>query len=83
MKEKAGEYYTKQLSIGSDFFTAPELDRVFGYAVGELAYELLKDFEDPTLLELGAGNGTLAYDILSFLKTNYPEFFQRVKYVIY
>jgi len=83
MKEKTEEYYTKQAYIGLDFFTSPELDRTFGYAIGELIFKLLKDYEKPTILELGGGNGTLAYDIFSFLETNYPSFFHRVKYLIY
>jgi SAM-dependent MidA family methyltransferase len=68
MKEKSLEYYSQCKDIGQDFFTAPELDRAFGYAVGELASELLKDYPQPVILELGAGRGTLAYDILSFLR---------------
>jgi SAM-dependent MidA family methyltransferase len=83
MKEKSLEYYKQCKDIGQDFFTAPELDRAFGYAVGELASELLKDYPQPAILELGAGRGTLAYDILNFLKHYSPEFFERLHYLIY
>jgi SAM-dependent MidA family methyltransferase len=83
MKEKSLEYYSQCKDIGQDFFTAPELDRAFGYAVGELASELLKDYPQPAILELGAGRGTLAYDILNFLKHYRPEFFERLHYLIY
>jgi SAM-dependent MidA family methyltransferase len=83
MKEKSLEYYSQCGDIGQDFFTAPELDRAFGYAVGGLASELLKDHPQPAILELGAGRGTLAYDILSFLRFYSPEFFERLRYFIY
>jgi SAM-dependent MidA family methyltransferase len=83
MKEKSLEYYTQCKDIGQDFFTAPELDRAFGYAVGELISELLKDHPQPAILELGAGRGTLAYDILSFLRLYSPELFERLRYLIY
>jgi SAM-dependent MidA family methyltransferase len=83
MKEKSLEYYSQCKDIGQDFFTAPELDRAFGYAVGELASELLKDCPQPIILELGAGRGTLAYDILSFLKLYSPKLFERLSYLIY
>jgi len=82
MKEKTEEYY-KNTDIGLDFFTSPELDRTFGYSIAELVVELLKDFDRPSILELGAGRGTLAFDILEFIRSNHPDFFQRLSYLIY
>jgi hypothetical protein len=45
---------------------------------------LLKYFpyEDFKIYELGAGNGTLALNILDFLKTQYPEVYDRTQYTI-
>jgi len=83
MKEKSIRYYTECEDIGQDFFTSPELDSIFGYAIGEWILKLIGDYRNPAILELGAGRGTLAYDILSFLKTNHPSFFERVRYFIY
>ncbi|WP_029552182.1 SAM-dependent methyltransferase [Thermocrinis jamiesonii] len=83
MKEKSLRYYTECEDIGKDFFTSPELDSIFGHAIGELIFKLIGDYKNPTILELGAGRGTLAYDILSFLKTNHPSFFERIRYLIY
>jgi SAM-dependent MidA family methyltransferase len=51
--------------------------------VGELASELLKDHPQLVILELGAGRGTLAYDILSFLRCYSPKLFERLRYFIY
>ena len=45
---------------------------------------LLKYFpyEDLVIYEIGAGNGTLALNILDFLKANYPEVYDRTQYHI-
>ncbi len=82
MASRVKEYYQKA-SIGRDFFTAPELDGAFGYALAESIHELVKDYEKPVLFELGGGNGTLAYDMLTFYRKNYPEFYERLSYYIY
>jgi SAM-dependent MidA family methyltransferase len=44
---------------------------------------LLKYFpyEDLHIYELGAGNGTLAKDILDYLRSDYPEVYDRTKYI--
>ncbi|MFN3263493.1 MAG: SAM-dependent methyltransferase [Aquificaceae bacterium] len=81
MFQRVREYY--QGDFRKDFFTAPELDRAFGYALGEFISELIGDFEKPILLELGGGSGALAYDILYYLKQREPELFERASYYIY
>jgi len=45
---------------------------------------LLKYFpyEDFILYEIGAGNGTLAMDILNLLQQDYPEVYDRTRYHI-
>jgi SAM-dependent MidA family methyltransferase len=45
---------------------------------------LLKYFpyEDFVLYEIGAGNGTLAMDILDLLRQDYPEVYERTRYHI-
>jgi SAM-dependent MidA family methyltransferase len=45
---------------------------------------LLKFFpyEDLAIFELGGGNGTLASNILDFLKCHYPEVYDRTQYHI-
>jgi SAM-dependent MidA family methyltransferase len=81
MAHKVKEYYAE--GFREDFFTAPELDRSFGYAVAQEIYHLVKDYPKPLLLELGAGSGVLAFDILTFYRKNHPDFFQRLTYFIY
>lgn len=45
---------------------------------------LLKYFpyEDLVIYEIGAGNGTLAMDILDFIRNAYPEVYERTHYNI-
>lgn len=45
---------------------------------------LLKYFpyEDFIIYEIGAGNGTLALDILNYLRKEYPEVYDRTRYNI-
>lgn len=81
MQKKVEEYYRGDFR--RDFFTAPELDRVFGYALAEFISGLVKHFEKPAIVELGGGTGALAWDLLTFLKDREPELFKRLTYYIY
>ncbi len=80
-------YYTSDKSkIGGygDFFTASELDPAFGELlarqIAEIYYKLnSKNFK---IVEIGAGKGYLAYDILTALKEKYPEVYENVEYVL-
>lgn len=66
-----------------DFFTAPELDRAFGLAVGYQLAQLLRETEKPILLELGGGSGSLAHDVLSYFRDKEPELYMGLTYWIY
>ena len=81
MSQKVKEYYRSDFR--KDFFTAPELDKAFGYTLADYMVQLIRHLPNPTLLELGGGSGALAYDILSYLKKKEPEVYQRVNYLIY
>ena len=80
-------YYTSDKSkIGGygDFFTASELDPAFGELlarqIAEIYYKLnSKNFK---IVEIGAGKGYLAHDILTALKEKYPEVYENVEYVL-
>jgi SAM-dependent MidA family methyltransferase len=65
-------YYSAGASrFGSsgDFVTAPELSSLFGGCIARQAAELFDDLGGGDLLELGAGRGTLAADLLAALAT--------------
>ncbi|EIW79150.1 DUF185-domain-containing protein [Coniophora puteana RWD-64-598 SS2] len=58
----------------------------YGQAIAQclVSEYLLKYFpyEDLVIYELGAGNGTLAEDILDFIRVQYPEVYERTRYTI-
>ena len=55
-----------KLGPGGDYVTAPELSPLFGAAVAEQIAQCLTDRRD-TIVELGAGTGRMAADILQAL----------------
>ena len=58
---------TQKLGIGGDFTTAPEVSSLFGRCVARQCAEVLRSFTAPCILEIGAGSGRLAADLLSRL----------------
>lgn len=63
-------YYSagaRKLGAGGDFTTAPEISPLFGYCLAGQCVQLLQGLGDGDILELGAGTGRLAFDILSRL----------------
>ncbi|OGS91233.1 MAG: hypothetical protein A2Z95_01880 [Gallionellales bacterium GWA2_60_18] len=63
-------YYTagaRKFGAAGDFITAPELSPLFGRAVAHQAAEIMRA-SAPHILELGAGSGKLAADMLGELE---------------
>lgn len=65
-------YYSKGGGIGKegDFYTSPHLHPIFGWTIGKFLYrywEYGNIFKELRILEVGAGYGYLAYDILTEL----------------
>jgi len=58
-----------KLGAGGDFTTAPEISSLFGACVARQCAEVLSTFTAATILEIGAGSGRLAADILARLET--------------
>ncbi len=54
---------------GGDFVTAPEITPLFGQALARQVAQVLAVLPEPTLLEVGAGSGRLAADLLLALET--------------
>ncbi|KAF8967721.1 S-adenosyl-L-methionine-dependent methyltransferase [Flammula alnicola] len=90
------EVGAKYAAYGADKFDGPgrqlwhtptELFKPwYGRAVGRclVSEYLLKYFpyEDFVIYEIGAGNGTLAMDILNLLQEDYPDVYERTRYNI-
>jgi len=80
-----GYYMREDTVIGreGDFYTAPHLHRAFGAALMkqiEECWHYMKKPEDFILLEMGAGMGYLAKDILDYAKNK--EIYNSLKYTI-
>lgn len=82
-----GYYATPQTRIGAegDFFTAPHLGTDFGELLAEQLVEMWEILDQPqpfTLVEMGAGQGILAADILQYLQRKHPKCFEGIDYRI-
>lgn len=58
-----------KLGVGGDFTTAPEISHLFGACVARQCAEILNALPGGDILEIGAGSGRLAADILTRLET--------------
>jgi SAM-dependent MidA family methyltransferase len=76
----------RQIDVGkADFITSPECSPLFGFCIAKQVleiYELMDKPDDFTVVEMGAGNGTLAQDILYGLRYLDPEISGSIRYLI-
>ena len=82
--DELGYYTSSAHTIGKrgDFFTSPYISTAFGAMIGRQIEEFRKQITgDFTIVEYGAGNGLLCYDILEYLKLNLEDF-KSIRYVI-
>jgi len=82
-----GYYTSPKVKIGGygDFYTASELDRAFGELLAKQFKQIYNEKvkERPfQIVEIGAGKGYLAYDILNYLINSNPEVFKNTRYII-
>jgi SAM-dependent MidA family methyltransferase len=82
-----GYYSSGQVAIGAkgDFFTASSLGPDFGELLAEQLAEIWLILDRPQpfqVVEMGAGLGDLAIDILNYWQSNYPDLLQNVEYSI-
>ena len=82
-----GYYATGAVNIGSegDFFTSSHLGNDFGELLAEQFAQMWEILEQPkpfTLVEMGAGQGLVAADVLTYLHRQYPDCFAALDYII-
>ena len=82
-----GYYATGAVNIGSegDFFTSPHLANDFGELLAEQFAQMWEILGQPTpftLVEMGAGQGLLAGDVLRYLYRQHPDCFESLEYII-
>jgi SAM-dependent MidA family methyltransferase len=79
-------YYARPPAIGSegDFYTSVSVGALFGQLLARQARQMgrLLDEKEFWIFEQGAHDGQLAFDILSSLRSNAPEFFATLRYAI-
>ncbi|QDL11761.1 class I SAM-dependent methyltransferase [Brasilonema octagenarum UFV-E1] len=84
---QTGYYSTKALKLGKegDFFTSVHLGADFGELLAVQFFQMWEILGQPvpfSLVEMGAGQGLLALDLLKYIKQQYPDFFNALDYVI-
>ncbi len=82
-----GYYATNFGNIGAagDFFTSPHLGCDFGELLAEQFVEIWQGMGRPmpfTLVEMGAGQGIIAADLLRYVRSQHPEFYAVLEYII-
>lgn len=82
-----GYYNSDKIIIGKegDFFTSPSLSSDFGELLAiqlEEFWQILGKPSNFKLVEMGAGNGNLALNILEYINKYYPNFASSIEYII-
>lgn len=80
-------YYSREaaeIGVQGDFFTASSLGSDFGELLAEQLIEMqnILKLEAFQIVEMGAGKGHLAKDILTHIQEKYPKKIQQIKYII-
>lgn len=82
-----GYYASGTVKIGAqgDFFTSSSLGADFGELLAKQFIEIWEILGQPSpfmLVEMGAGQGLLAADVLNYLSQHAPNLFSNLKYII-
>jgi SAM-dependent MidA family methyltransferase len=82
-----GYYNTERLKIGpaGDYYTSSNVHAAFGAVLAHAFAELWNESHDAlllTLVEMGAGTGQLACDVLTAMRDEQATLFDRLRYVI-
>ncbi|MBD2667084.1 hypothetical protein B6N60_03584 [Richelia sinica FACHB-800] len=83
-----GYYSSNGVKIGfqgSDFFTSASLGADFGELLAKQMRQMWEILGQPkpfSLVEMGAGLGNLALNLLSYLKHHHSDFFAAIEYII-
>lgn len=85
-EQKYGYYRTERTRTGKegDYYTSPCVHPAFGEIIGRFihkAYQSL-DIQEFRVIEMGAGKGYLALDVLDSIKRDQPRFYNNLSYLI-
>ncbi len=83
---KHGYYTSEKEKIGKtgDYYTSSDVHPVFGELIARQLEQMwrLMGKNSFTIVEMGAGKGWLCYDIVNFIRNEYPDFFEKMNYKI-
>lgn len=84
---REGYYFAPRERIGpeGDYYTSPHIHPAFGQLLARQFYQMWKILGRPspfTLVEWGAGKGLLCSDILTYCRSQFPDFFRDLFYVL-
>ena len=82
-----GYYCTARETMGrsGDYLTSPEVSALFGAMIGRQLRQMWELLGTPSafdIVEVGAGNGTLCRDVLSWAQRAAPEMLEAISYKI-
>jgi SAM-dependent MidA family methyltransferase len=81
-----GYYVSGKEKIGKrgDYYTSSDVHPVFGELIARQLEQMWRLMGENkfTIVEIGAGKGWLCYDIINFIRNEYPEFFKKMDYKI-
>lgn len=80
-------YYNSEKQIigkGGDYYTAPDVHSFMGQVLGKYLVEMWKRLnnEDFFIIEIGAGKGLMALDIIEYINKNFPNIYKCLTYFI-
>ncbi|MBM4054937.1 MAG: SAM-dependent methyltransferase [Planctomycetes bacterium] len=80
-------YYNSNITpVGKsgDFYTSPAVHQMFGELVAVQLEEMWQTLGCGTftVVEMGANAGWLCYDCMRYIKSEYPEFYKNIQYII-
>jgi SAM-dependent MidA family methyltransferase len=81
-----GYYRSDRTRIGKegDFYTSPCVHPAFGEIIGRFIHRACEklDVQEFSVIEMGAGKGYLALDVLDSIKRDQPRFYRKLNYSI-
>ncbi|MGB7292944.1 MAG: SAM-dependent methyltransferase [Thermodesulfobacteriota bacterium] len=85
-EQEYGYYSSDKARIGKegDFYTSPCVHPGFGEIIGRFIHKVYKtvDVQEFTVIEMGAGKGYLALDVLDSIKRDQPDLYSNLNYLI-
>ena len=85
--DPSGGYYQradrKRWGREGDYRTSPERSELFAATFARYFVKLAEEFNNLTIVECGAGDGSFAFGVLRTLRDQFPSRFVETRYVVY